>query len=868
MTELLLLRGADAAEDILRDVFGIRISKRKGDPLDPDGFLSFVRGLAGDLKRETANAEAQGFAEALRMLEVDWPKMTPKQREKTVRAAERAIGAIAPKVSPSIKQKLVDDGQTIIEATKRASAGKFDLSIDTALALGDERMVQSMAGMQSLFVTDEFGRRGAAVSATTRTIVSSGLARGLDQYAIGEELRLAVGAQMTGRSEAYWDVVASIFVARTRTWGQLSSFDDAGIDAWEFVAVLDEVTSEVCRLMDGKVFSVRGAMSRYQQVAASEDPEQVKVLQPFLQLGRDDQGGQYIYYRNGDRRVPVAQIDKPGMGQRDAVGSYSRMMSDAKLEAAGVGPPPLHGHCRSEIVPASLGTSAQVPRRPAAAPQALVVVQRPRPSSVPVTVVPPAPVDVVTVRPGPPAIAPPWVGGMRAGMHVNAVEGTGISAERVAEVFGAISDERLLAYLQQNPVETIVFDPDRKGSGAYKRSTKQLTLKAQRERDSYGRKFKPGESFSISKTAKTELEAIQSTLIHELGHHVHSNGSSQKLDAIIEKAFKESPSAITKYGNTEPGEYFAESFAAYYIAPKALKKHDPIGFAMIEDVLRERGIRDASAPRRRPRVVEAPRSLAGPAIGRVSGSYEEHLTQSGVTSFYFDRRVSLADIFRGDPPAVADLERTWGAAAGFEVKVTSVASEQFSGSKHLKFEGNILRDGQRVGNVTRTFIRHPDGRFEVHHDYFKVDDPKLQGGGLGEAMLRQAIQSYEQLKVDEITVDTAWVGKYTWASFGYNWNADTAERMKHSLRDYLAAYGIDRTRARDIAARASKNSWDVAALDVDGIRIATGYGPATEAPREERIGKAFLLQGSGWSGTLKLDRKDPSYHRAKERLKL
>jgi hypothetical protein len=141
-------------------------------------------------------------------------------------------------------------------------------------------------------------------------------------------------------------------------------------------------------------------------------------------------------------------------------------------------------------------------------------------------------------------------------------------------------------------------------------------------------------------------------------------------------------------------------------------------------------------------------------------------------------------------------------------------------------------------------------------------------------MLRQSIQSYEQLGVNGITVDTAWVGKYTWASFGYNWDAATADRKRPKLAAFLKKHGVEKKRAEDIAARASKNSWDVAALDVDGIRVKVkAFDPNTNAltgpEREEKIGKAFLLSDdAGWSGTINLDPNDPSYKRAKERLKL
>jgi hypothetical protein len=43
-------------------------------------------------------------------------------------------------------------------------------------------------------------------------------------------------------------------------------------------------------------------------------------------------------------------VDEPAVGLRDEVGRYSRALSPAQLEAAGVTVPPLHGRCRSTIV--------------------------------------------------------------------------------------------------------------------------------------------------------------------------------------------------------------------------------------------------------------------------------------------------------------------------------------------------------------------------------------------------------------------------------------------------------------------------------------------------------------------------------------
>lgn len=108
--------------------------------------------------------------------------------------------------------------------------------------------------------------------------------------------------------------------------------------------------SPICRMMNGRTFSTGVSLARYQQVAQRR-PEAVKDLQPFVNEGVDDDGNAVLYYKDGDKRVTVAQVDDRGMA-RDNPGKFSRVAPRPTLEQAGIGPPPLHGHCRSLLVPA------------------------------------------------------------------------------------------------------------------------------------------------------------------------------------------------------------------------------------------------------------------------------------------------------------------------------------------------------------------------------------------------------------------------------------------------------------------------------------------------------------------------------------
>lgn len=108
--------------------------------------------------------------------------------------------------------------------------------------------------------------------------------------------------------------------------------------------------SAICRLMHGKTFEVGAAVRRHLDVEGASDPEAIKELMPFVGHGRDD-NGEFLYYKQGDKRMRVANVDDSGIGRRDDTGKFSRVMSDKQLARSGILVPPFHGRCRTLVIP-------------------------------------------------------------------------------------------------------------------------------------------------------------------------------------------------------------------------------------------------------------------------------------------------------------------------------------------------------------------------------------------------------------------------------------------------------------------------------------------------------------------------------------
>jgi SPP1 gp7 family putative phage head morphogenesis protein len=267
-----------------------------------------------------------------------------------LRAAREAIGGVGAKVLPHVNQVLAVEADALVEGTRRATVERFDLSIAADTTKTDERIARFVSESQGNFVRDEYGRRADAMSERARELVSNGLEQGLGRDDIAEQLSTDLTLSAANRGRVYWETVAMSFANRGRTYTELAAFEEAEVERYRFDAVLDEVTSHVCRFLHGKVFSVERAMKRFRDVERLRDPEGIQDVQPWVQVGADDDGNQVLFYERGDRRRVVAQVDEPSVGQRDEVGSFSRALSSEQLEAAGVSVPPLHGRCRSTIV--------------------------------------------------------------------------------------------------------------------------------------------------------------------------------------------------------------------------------------------------------------------------------------------------------------------------------------------------------------------------------------------------------------------------------------------------------------------------------------------------------------------------------------
>ncbi len=341
--------GAKSSAHVISRIFRIDVHKA-ADPLTRAGFLSIQNQFSKELDKIASPIERKALISALDKLDVDWPNLNAKQTTKAFQAANRALLPLEKRVPASVDETVNVQATAVVKRTRRSVKKKFKLDISSDLNRTDKRIAKFVGESQNNFIRDEFGRRRKQFSKQARAIVSVGVGKGLGQDQIAEDLERRLGFNAK-RSRSYWTTVANAFANRARTWGQLSSYQDGGIDLYRFEAVLDEVTTETCRFLHGKVFSVGAGLAKFAEVEKRRQPEAIKEVTPWVRTVTNQDGDKVLAFQRGGKQFEVATIEESGVGTADKIGRFSGGMSNKALQDNGLTMPPLHGLCRSTVLP-------------------------------------------------------------------------------------------------------------------------------------------------------------------------------------------------------------------------------------------------------------------------------------------------------------------------------------------------------------------------------------------------------------------------------------------------------------------------------------------------------------------------------------
>lgn len=337
-----------AADELLGRYFRIPVHKVM-DLSSPRGFDRAVAQLAALLHTRTADSDTAAVRAVVSRLDVDWSATSPTQRRTLIDRALEAAGKRTRRIPRSIQTVFGEAANDVVAATRNDGRRRQGLTISAEFNALDRRIITHLMSSQANFVHDEYGHRHQAFSNEARRIVAEGLESGLGRDDIARDLERAAQTVIAGRSKFYWEVLAGSFVSRGRSFAQLSAYAEASVERYIIEAVLDERTTNICRFLHGKSFSVSRGLQTFKRVEAN--PDGIKELSPWVrEASSADSGRKALYIERGTERVAITEMTHSATGTRDERGTFERSVTTRQLMNLGVSFPPYHGLCRSTTV--------------------------------------------------------------------------------------------------------------------------------------------------------------------------------------------------------------------------------------------------------------------------------------------------------------------------------------------------------------------------------------------------------------------------------------------------------------------------------------------------------------------------------------
>lgn len=267
------------------------------------------------------NAHGKGVEEAIaHAMAVGALAGDPAQLAGIKTATTRALGPnVAAKAYPAIV------GATS-NAYYSARAGSQLASV-VDMSMTDRRAIKWLAGDSMYWIGNAPhtmpGPHGMTVGEFIADTVKNGLSDGLSTTEMGATLKGAMKGHKTA-SDAYWRGVSANAATRASSMGALASFQAAGVVRYEWLSVMDERTSPVCRELNGQTFEVEHLIDVRNRLMAAGDPESAKDAWPWVDV---------------NSVITAKDASSP----------------EEALAQIGVSAPPIHFHCRSVVVVGDFG---------------------------------------------------------------------------------------------------------------------------------------------------------------------------------------------------------------------------------------------------------------------------------------------------------------------------------------------------------------------------------------------------------------------------------------------------------------------------------------------------------------------------------
>ena len=250
------------------------------------------------------------------------------QVERMIRASKDALVQHGEIIAPMGSEEILSATDAYYHASKEGVAAEF--AERATFAVADDIAIDRLTRHNTMFIGDHFTDNVTAkADRVIRRTIEEGASLNRGELAARLEQRMANDVV---RAPSYWEILSSYAIVNARSYSSVKFYDEARLDKYEIVAVMDERTCPICEYMDGTIFSVPLTLQNFARLDEASTLEEVKAILPWMSARRNDEG--------------LFDIILPGHGALPPKGT----LTSDELQAMGLNAPQYHGRCRCRIV--------------------------------------------------------------------------------------------------------------------------------------------------------------------------------------------------------------------------------------------------------------------------------------------------------------------------------------------------------------------------------------------------------------------------------------------------------------------------------------------------------------------------------------
>lgn len=293
---------------------------KASDPLKPQSIILEENKTVRNIQKRNLAQDKKTVTELNKVIDdIDYDNQ--KSIDRAINKTDKIITKHGKIVAPPTSGILVKDSTVYYKKVKKRLAKDFKRPYSFVHA--DKQAVRIINKWNTTFIGDNYQDN---VTKQVDNIIRKTIKESEGAMSRAQ-VSTALKKQMPGpvRNKGYWTTVASSVLNNARSASSLRFYDDAEVETYEVLAVLDQRTSHVCRDMHGRTFDVKVGLKVFEDLDAAESPDEAKDAKPWM---TENTKGQ-VFLR----------------------GNLTTGLSDAELQGQGISTPPYHGRCRTTIVP-------------------------------------------------------------------------------------------------------------------------------------------------------------------------------------------------------------------------------------------------------------------------------------------------------------------------------------------------------------------------------------------------------------------------------------------------------------------------------------------------------------------------------------